>query len=141
MTNDERIQALLKKVEEKKAKIKKGERPSWKTNCSFRWRNGDTTNLQVVADAAQLTSILAEVILERDAFTKAAEVLGTPSDSFLFRNFSYEDWESDIKTRLETLNLTRSRNELKFLEDKLNTLMSPELKAQRELEEIEKLLN
>ena len=138
MNTDTKIQELLKKVEEKKSAIKSAERPQWETNCSFNWETGQTTNLHI-ADVEVLVRILARLVKEEDAYNTAAKLLNI-SSTFSWYGFSYGQWEKDIRTRLNILQVSKTRKDLTLLENSLNDLMSPELKTKKRLEEIENLL-
>jgi hypothetical protein len=138
MENDIKIQELLKKVEEKKAAIQKAERPVWETNCSFRWSSNSTTNLHV-ADVDTLVSMLAFLIRQSESHATAEAALNVESP-FLHGGFTYKQWLKDIKLRLSILEVATTKKQLAALEEKLNQLMSPEMKAKKSLEEIEALL-
>ena len=59
---------------------------------------------------------------------------------FDWLGFSLEAWISDIKTRVNKIDISKKRDELEKLETRLNSLISPELRNQMELEEITALL-
>jgi len=52
-----------------------------------------------------------------------------------------EEWKDDFQTRVNQISVQEKRKELAELESRLNAIISPELKAQMELEAIEKLLS
>jgi hypothetical protein len=137
---DNKVELLLKKVEEKKKAIKSAERPQWKTNLSFKWQGNETTNLQVVSDLEELVRMLAHIQGKKDTFDKAMSLVGLKL-TYKYNGFSYEDWFSDIMTRINMVQITKTKKELALLEEKLMELQSPELKKTRALAEIEALLN
>jgi hypothetical protein len=133
---------LFKIVQTKKAEIAKAEKPNWITNCSFGYNKDSSSrsNIQVVADVEELVSILGFLIEKEKAFTAANKVLGT-SYEFKWMGFSLEDWQSDIQTRINKVQISKKKKELESLESRLDKIISPELKAQMELDEITKMLN
>lgn len=140
---DEQVQMLFNVVQQKKSEIAKLEKPNWLTNCSFRWdeNNASTSiNIQVISDPKVLVSALAKLNNLSETSNKAALELGLENFKFDYLGFSLEDWKSDFKTRLDKIQITKKKNELVKLEERLNSLISPELKAQMELEAIQKEL-
>ena len=57
-----------------------------------------------------------------------------------FDGFSWEKWKSDIAHKINKLQISKKKQELEKLEERLNKLVSPELRAQLELQEIEREL-
>lgn len=142
MKTDKKTLELWDKVQEKKKEIAKAEKPVWKTNCSFSFglfNDKDRVNLQTISDLNILTMILAFLIQMEEAWTKASNALGITS-KFNWMSFSREDWEADIKTRVTKIQITTKKKEFESLEARLNSILSPEMKAELELAEIEKAL-
>ena len=140
---DEQVQMLFNVVQQKKAEIAKIEKPNWLTNSSFRWdeNNASTSiNIQTVSDPKVLVAALAKLLSISDAAEKAAAELGVENYKFEYLGFSLNDWKTDFKTRVDKIQITKKKNELAKLEERLNSLISPELKAQMELEAIQKEL-
>lgn len=140
---DEQVQMLFNVVQQKKAEIAKIEKPNWLTNSSFRWdeNNASTSiNIQTVSDPKVLVAALAKLLSISDASEKAAAELGIENYKFEYLGFSLNDWKTDFKTRVDKIQITKKKNELAKLEERLNSLISPELKAQMELEAIQKEL-
>ena len=140
---DEQVQALFKVVQEKKAEIAKTEKPSWETNCAFRYNPNAAAidaNIQVISKASELIAIAA-FLLEKEAFYKSAnEALGTDV-KFKWLGYSLEEWMTDIKTRLNKVEISKRKDELEKLEARLNSLISPELRNQMELDAITAILD
>jgi hypothetical protein len=141
---DEQIAKFIQTVIEKKAAIKLGEaKPSWKTNCSFRFgeNSSDSMNIQTVSDPERLIAAYAHILEREKHYTEARKALGVAGDSkFNWLGFSLEDWKHDFQTRIAKIQVAAKKKELEVLEERLNKLISPELRAKMELEEIEKLL-
>lgn len=138
---DEQVQKLFAIVQQKKKEISKAEKPDWKTNCTFSYsRHGnDRINLQVTSDVDELINMLAFLIEKEKAFNEAKALLGVDNE-FKWMGFTFEEWKYDIQTRLTKSQISKKKKELETLETRLNGLISPELKAKWELEEITKLL-
>lgn len=142
MEQDKVVQELFKVVQDKKASIAKAEKPNWITNCSFRYNkeSSTATNLQVCNDVQELVQILGFLIEKKNAFDSAKKIIGISTD-FKWCGYTLEDWSSDIKTRVDKIEITKKKQELEMLESRLDKLVSPEMRQQMELDEIKKLLN
>lgn len=139
---DKQVQDLFKIVQTKKTEIAKAEKPNWITNCSFGYNKDSSSrsNIQVVADIEELIHILGFLIEKEKSFSAANKMLGT-SVEFKWMGFTLEEWQADIQTRINKVQITKKKKELEALETRLDKLISPELKAEMELEEITKMLN
>lgn len=145
---DKQVQDLVNLVKSKKAEISKAEKPDWKTNCTFGY-NPDSPqriNIQTVSDVNTLISILSFLIVQQEGFDKASTrlfdtvTIGRDSN-FKWMGFSLEEWQADLQSRLNKIQITKKKNELDELEGRLNKLVSPELRTKLELEEITSILN
>lgn len=143
---DKKILDLITLAKNKKEGIAKAEKPNWKTNCSFtfdlnhvRGEMGSRINLQVVQETAVLVRILAFLIDMKAAFETAATILGS-KEEFSWQGFSFSDWESDIKTRAFKIRIKKEKEDLDLIEQRLSKLISPELRAEIELEELTSML-
>ena len=142
-TNDQRIQNLIDKVNQKKAEISKLTKPNFKTNCQFAYT--EETNdvnriaLHTVKDPTILVKILSFLQTRRKSFNEVAQSLGLDV-KFTWRTYSFEDWENDIKLRIEINTLDTKQKELKQFEDTLNSLLSPEMKTELMLKKLEDAL-
>jgi len=139
---DKIIQGLYNLIEDKKKEIAKAEKPSWETNCVFKYNKESQTgtNLQVCSSVEELVHMLGFLIEKQTAFDAAQKILGT-SVKFKWLGFSFKDWQSDIQTRVAKLEITAKKREIEVLEGKLNGLdLSKEVRELMELENIKKLL-
>lgn len=138
---DKQALELFKIVQAKKAEIAKAEKPTWETNCSFRYNKDSSasTNLQVCADVEELVHILGFLCDRKKGFDEAQKIVGT-SLKFRWMGFTFEDWASDVKTRIDKIQITNKKKDLEILEGRLDKILSPELKAQMELDAITKAL-
>lgn len=138
---DEKVLELFAVVQKKKEEIAKAEKPNWLTNCSFRFdkESNSTINIQTVSDVNRIVELLAFLYDKRKSFDDAAKDLGVES-KFNWFGFSVEDWKTDFQTRINKIQITKKKQELETMETRLNSLISPELKRQMELELISKQL-
>jgi len=140
-TTDKQVQDLMALVKKKKEEISKAERPNYKTNCTFRYNpeTAQNINIQVCADVDQLVGILGYLITQEANYNEASNRLGV-SSTFKWGGFTLSDWQSDLQLRVTKIQITKKKQELEFLETRLDKLISPELRAKMELEEISQML-
>lgn len=133
---------LINEVNRRKAEIAKAERPTWKTNCSFAYVEGNpaTTNLHVASNIRDLVCIASFLRDKEKSYANAAKELGVDAPKFSWCGSSVEDWLEDIKTRISKLEIASRRKKLEELESRLNSIISPDLRRQMELEAIQKEL-
>lgn len=142
-TTDELVKQLFDQVQEKKLVIEKAERPCWQTNGNFGYSANsahDRTNVQTLTDTRKIVDMLAFLIDRKEKSEKAAEELGVKYN-FTWLGFTVDEWKSDFQTRVNQISLQEKRKELAEIEARLNAIISPELKAQMELEALTTLLN
>ncbi|CAE7860315.1 unnamed protein product [Symbiodinium microadriaticum] len=135
---DAKTLELIKKVQQQKEEIAKAERPNWITNCSFSYTEGSAKaiNLHVCRDVLEMVNIVAFLNAREDAYKKAVKELGVDAPTFQWGGFSVADWKKDIKTRIDKVQITDKKKKLEALETRLNKIVSPELRAEMELEAI-----
>jgi hypothetical protein len=136
---DKKTLELIQEVKRKKAEIAKAERPNWRTNCSFSYTEGSssTTNIQVEASIRNLINIAAFLMDRQRSYKDAITALGVDAaPEFTWGGFSVADWLEDLKTRISKIDIAAKRKKLETLETRLNAIISPDLRAQLELEAI-----
>ena len=140
-TQDEKVQKLFEKVQAKKADIAKAERPNWETNCAFRADpdSSKSVNIQIVSKVKDLVAIMSFLLREESFHKKACDELGVDV-KFEWNGFTIDQWKADLKSRAHKIDISKQKKELEALETRLNALVSPEMKAQMELDEITKIL-
>lgn len=140
-TADERVLALFKKLQAKKAEIAQAERPSFITGGQFRYSESmsNVIDITTVRDERKLVEIYAFLTEREKSHSVAAEALGV-STNFTWLTFTKEEWFSDLKTRVNILQIAKRKAEYAELEKKVNAIMSPELRAQMELDALEEIL-
>ena len=139
---DVAVKALFDKVQAKKLAIQNAEKPNWQTSGSFGYNAHsahDRINIQTVTDPRKLIEVLAFLKDRAKNYVEAATELSLDAD-FKWLSFTVDEWKSDLQTRANQLSIQAKKKELTELENRLNALISPELKAQMELAEISKAL-
>ena len=63
-------------------------------------------------------------------------MLQVEAPPFEWTGFPVKDWLEDIKTRIDKLQIQSKKAKLETLEKRLNKIVSPELRAQMELDAI-----
>lgn len=138
-TTDDIVMELLSKVEAKKKQIGNAERPSWITNCSFgyTYETNSRINIQTVRELEILVEIYAFLINKYESFKNSAVILGLEKEvTFKHMGFTFNQWDSDIRTRIEQLQIKLKKDELAILEERVNKLVSPEQRRQIELDRL-----
>jgi hypothetical protein len=147
---DQKTLDLIQEVQKQKKEIQRIEKPSWKTNSTFSYFEGNmsnTINLRVVSSVKEMIQLAGFLSDKMKSFQHGREALGLPSlgtpgtEEFTWSGFSYDDWIEDMKKRIDQIQLKTKRDKLTALETRLNAIISPELRAQMELEAIEKELS
>ena len=83
--------------------------------------------------------MLAFIIDRKEKSENAAKELGVDY-KFTWLGFTVDEWKNDFQTRVNQISISEKRKELAEIEARLNAIISPELKAQMELEAISALL-
>ena len=142
---DERTLKLITEVRRQEAEISKLDHPVWKTNCSFSYIEGraDAINLHVESNVSTLINVAAFLIERETAYCIAIEKLGIGTDTppFKWSGFTVDDWIDDLKMRIGKVQITSKRKKLDILKSRLEDIISPDLRAQLELEAIERELS
>lgn len=136
-TKDELIEEMISVLQVKKAEILKAEKPKWETNCSFKTSTGETKNLNVINDEAEITSFLADLIRLKDSHEKAAVILNSKQE-FKWCGFTYQEWEADFKTKIFKIQLTQRKKEVENLQEALDKQISKEKREQMEFDALQK---
>lgn len=140
---DQKVKDLFDLVQNKKLAIEKAERPCWKTSGNFGYSANsahDRTQIATITDVRKIVEMYAFLTERKDRSESAAKDLGVDY-KFTWLGFTVEEWKEDFQTRVNQISIQEKRKELAEIEARLNAIISPELKAQMELEAISKLLD
>lgn len=136
---DEKVQKLYSIIQNKKAKIAKLEKPNYKTNLSFPYNEFSDTqkvNLHVINDIPTLIKLLANLSILKKEYDLICDDINI-DNKFIYGGYSYEDWENDIVSIINKLNIKKEKDDLANKEKKLNCLISPEEKRRLDIEALE----
>lgn len=136
---DKKTLALIAEIKKQKEQIAKVDRPTWKTNCAFVWTEGSSSsaNIQVVTVIKDIICMAGFLIEKKRSFEEAAKILSVENPPiFTWNGFTFEDWIADLKLRITKIQINTKRKKLETLEDRLNSIISPELRNEIELEKI-----
>lgn len=136
---DAKTLELIQAVKRQKEDIAKAERPNWATNCSFSYSEsgGNAVNLHVESNIKNLVCIAAFLMDKAKSYKSAAAELGVEAPDFNWQNFSVNDWLEDVKLRINKVQIASKKKKLEALEERLNKIISPDLRAEMELEAIQ----
>ena len=137
---DKKTLELIAQVKSKKDAIAKAEKPSYKTNCSFSYIEGvrsSATNIHVETDIKKLICMAAFLVDRNAGYQTTAKILGVDKPpEFTWDGSSVEEWVGDIKQRIAKIQISSEKKKLEALEERLNKIISPEKRAELELEAI-----
>lgn len=135
------VKELFDIVQAQKAEISKAEKPNWITNCSFGYdrTSSNRINIRTVGNVDDITHMLAFLIGMEKSFNEAAKELGVDT-KFDWLGFSKSDWANDLKMRTTQILLVKKKEKLEIAENRLNKLVSKEVREQMELAELVKEL-
>ena len=141
LTQDQRVEALFAKLQAKKAEVANAERPQWITDGKFRYSEsmGNSVDIMTVRDERKLVEILTFLKERSVRYVESAQELGV-NVTFTWLSFTVEEWTSDLRTRISILQITKKRTELAELEQRVNAVMTPELRREMEMKALEALL-
>lgn len=137
--SDKLVQGLIDEVQDLKNQIAKAERPKWETHCSFSYNrdgSGARINLQVEKNIEVLAEVLGFLIGRKKDLEEGCKKLGIKS-KFNWMNYSFEQWEEDITSRISKITIDDRKALLAKMEEKLDTLVSPEMKRELELKALQ----
>lgn len=138
---DQKTLDLIKEVNRRKAEIQKLQKPNWLTNCSFTYVDGsnlnNAINIHVQTSVKELISMAGFLQDKERQYNEAITALGIEDPPvFQWGGFSVADWIEDIKTRINQIQIAAKKKKLETLESRLNAVISPELRAEMELDAI-----
>lgn len=139
---DEKTLKLIAEVKRRKEEIAEAEKPNYTTNMSFTFRDdgGRPVNLHVEKNISRLVSIAAFLMREGTDYEEASKILGVDVGEFQWAGFTVDEWLGDLTTRINKLQIANKKKQLATLETRLDKIVSPELRAEMELAQIEQEL-
>ena len=141
MSNDEQIDFLLGQIETRRKEIEALDNPVWKTSKTFSYNENDNnmnTNIATLP-VDKLVKIIAWCTVTANSIKETLRDLDLTVD-VKHQGFTYEAWVNDAKLAIQRKQISEKKAKLDALEASLNTLISPEVRRQKELERIMKEL-
>lgn len=141
LTRDERVQLLFEALQTKKAEVANAERPQYITGGAFRYSESTGASIDIITERNEkkLVEILTFLLERSEKYVIAAKQLKV-NVAFTWLGFTVEEWFTDLETRISSLQIAKKRTELKELEEKVNKVVSPELKLEMEMKALEATL-
>lgn len=140
---DKQIVDLMSIVTKKREEIKSLEKPNYKTNCCFSYSE-EKPQETIVLHTAMLINVIkisAFLLDKKNNYDSACSVLQLEEyTEFKWLGYSIDEWMHDLKLRADKIQIGDKRKKLDVLEQRLNAIISPELKASLELQSIAKEL-
>jgi len=135
--NDVVIKELLEQVEKQKNELGTKKRSSLITNGLFKSDN-ITININTVNDVDIILKVVANLIINRNAYYEACEVLNISTDEYKFKygRYSYDEWITDFKSRIQIIEWNKRKKKLEITQAKLSKLMSEDARTASELDAI-----
>lgn len=135
---DEQIASMFAKVNERKATCKELRRQialNWKTNCSFTVFGGQASMpVHIQTASVEMIEVVAtSLCLIIQGRTAAEDQLGVKMSTPNIQGYVADDWFSDLKKRLASINIREEEKALEALEARLNGVLSPEARRQLEV--------
>ena len=111
---------------------------SFPGNCNFSYKEGsaDVIVLHVEQNVKILIDIAAFLVKRDEAYSEVAKMLGVEAPAFTWNGYNIQTWLEDIKLRINKIQIASKKAKFEALEERLNKIISPELRAKMELEVI-----
>ncbi|MGD9728109.1 MAG: hypothetical protein AB7L09_02515 [Nitrospira sp.] len=140
--NDDKIKALMQKVEEQQKALGTKSRARWNTNAVFKYPSGDFINLNTLngGDLGKLIDAMSFLLSTESVRADAAKRLGIDPVPFAHGGYTITEWEEDFKLRIAIIQYDDRKKELDATKKKLKSLVSEGTRTEMELDEIESLL-
>jgi hypothetical protein len=136
---DTLIAQMQEAVERKKKALKAVNEPNV-TNMNFGFSDSQSDRQNISVQGIEwVTRALAFLIMMKECWEKSCTILGVKTD-FKWLGYSYGDWEKDLLRRVGKITYAEEKQKLEKMEARLEELLSPEAKRQKELEKMSKEL-
>ncbi len=137
---DSQILSLINTVKEKRKEIENAGKHSFKTNGLFSYSdevNSNSSKLNInVLDLNRLLNVRTFLYVMNNQHQ-----LLNPGVDFTWCNYTFSDWVLDLNSRIMNVTIDKKKKELKILEERLDKIISPELRAEMELESLQREIN
>lgn len=145
-TDDDKIMKMMEVVKQRKAEIAKISRPTWLTSCTIGYNPesvADRVNIQTVTKPERLIELYSFLLVKEQTWMEsvtALDFLGEPVSKPTYMGYSVADWKTDLRARAAQLTIEKKKKELEKLEQRLDSIVSPEQRRKLEMAAIEREL-
>jgi len=138
---DQKTVELMNEIKRRKTELTKLSKSNWRTNCTFTYgpygTKADVYNLQVLSDVKDLIMIAAFLREKERTYKETASALKVESvPEFAWNGFYVSEWLEDITARINKIQIVDKRKKLELLEQRAQSVISPELKREMEIQAI-----
>tara|TARA_R110000772_G_C13310328_1_gene440529 strand:- start:52948 stop:53412 length:465 start_codon:yes stop_codon:yes gene_type:complete len=129
LPTNQKVPVALKIIEAQLAALNIITETAFKTSGDFRWApnmdGGRAINLYKVTSIPTLISVHQYIKAKNLGYADSAKDLSLDKfEVFTWQNFTFKDWEHDIKIRLAVVRQVEERNRLEQGKDKLEKFLS-----------------
>jgi capsule polysaccharide modification protein KpsS len=139
---DKMVLDLFNTVKAKQKEIAVLQKPQWVTSCTIGYNPEvvtDRMNIQTVSDINKLINLYGFLLFQVEYHNRACEALNVII-KFKWMGYTFQEWEKDIKTRINQIGVAAKKSELAVLEKRLDALITLDQRRVMELEAISKEL-
>jgi hypothetical protein len=135
LTRDAQVKLYLEQLQAKKDELARAEKPNYITGGKFRFSEDVSRSIDITLerDERKLVEILTFLKDRSARYPEAASELKSKV-VFTWLGFTYEEWFRDLQTRVNINQISQRRKEVEDLEIFINTLISPELRLEMDME-------
>lgn len=139
---DNKIVELIGVVKKQQAEVADAEKETkrgWKTNCSLNIVGFSQPLNLTVASLENILKAYGMLLTVTSNVAEAAKIIGVPAPT-TYDGYPIDDWADDFKKRVAMIQIKEKKIKLNAVEERLNSIVSPEVRRQMELELIMKEL-
>jgi len=139
--NDIKIDGLLQKIADQKKKLGPKPKSTLITNGVLQTHT-KTYNINVsgIQQLVEAYADLLKIKQEHSYMQDAMDILNVKSVGYDIGGYSITDWMEDIKNKVAAVQWNERKRELDKTEEKLNQMVSEDVKTSKALSDIENLL-
>jgi hypothetical protein len=138
---DDKIMTQYRSICALKKKLESIEKPLWVTDGYFKFSESPSSMKDVKqARELEVVSITRFLVKENESHVKACELLNIKSD-FKWFNYSFDEWVSDLKTRMSILKKSETISKINEAEKKLYKVLTVDQRRELERLDVFDLLN
>jgi hypothetical protein len=138
---DDKIMSQYKSLCALRKKLEKIEKPLWLTDGYFKFSNSPSSMMEIKkVSELEVISMARFLVKESESHIKACEILNVKTN-FKWFNYSFDEWVSDLKTRMSILKKSETISKINEAEKKLYKVLTPEQRRELESLDVFEILN